>query len=335
MGGSSKKTQQQTQKTVNEPYSAAKPLLNTAMGDALKAYNDDGLIKPNTMSTVVPFDKRTTQGMNALEAAANQNIGSKGLSGQMQGVINSGGFTAPQSTAVGYFGDVTAGNRDVDAGQSFASQNLSDIASGKMLGGGDPYFEEVLNRAGEEARFAVDRGAQAAGRYGSEDHSGNVASEITDLQTRARSGQYNQERAAQVAATQLLDQNRLADANIEAGNVGRQMQGASQMFNMGQTGFGNLPTAFQNMQAPAQTLTSLGGAYEDLAGRELNDDLRIQSEQDNEELANMQALLGIASGAGGYGTSTAQAQVPVQNNGFSNALGLGLTGASLLSGGFF
>lgn len=319
-GGGSKSTETQVQTTSNQPYKAAQPLYNKAMKDALGLYNKGELVNPSTMSTVVPFDQRTTQGMNALEAQANQNMGGAGLSGQMQSVIDSGGLTGTQQGALGTFSDFATGGTD----PSFAQQNLSEIASGGLLSGGDPYFEDVLNRASEDARFAADRTAAGVGRYGSADHYGNVARNVGNIQMQARSDQYNRERAAQMAANQMLDQNRLADA-------GNMLQGASQMFNAGQTAFGNIPTAFQNMQAPAQALTGIGGAYEDLAARELNDELRLDQQERNKQLAGIQGLLGVASGAGGYGTSTATAQTPRQNNTWSNIGGGLLGGASLLS----
>lgn len=390
-GGSKTKTQTQTQTTQNEPYKSAKPLYDKAMGDALSLYNDGGLVKTNEMSTVVPFAEQTTQSLNALESQANTNLGAGGLADQMQQTINRGGFTGTQKQAVEQLSPFATGDKNVDTsgfeamsqgglgvssglqqnlyGQSqnptYSEQNLSDVASGKMLGGGDPYFEDVLNRASEEARFAADRTAGAMGRYGSDDHFGAMASDIMGLQTQARSNQYQQERAAQERANQMLDSSRLSNlgfglnaansatgieqgnrqmqaagltnlANTDAGNLSRQMQGISQQFNAGQTGFGNMSPALQAMQQPADILRGVGAFHEDLAGRELNDELRIKSAQDNQELTDIQALLAIAGGAGGYGTSSSTAQVPYQeqNNGFSNTLGAGLGAASLVSGFF-
>ena len=61
-------------------------------------------------------------------------------------------------------------------------------------------------------------------------------------------------------------------------------------------------------------------------GRYLNDALRINNEKQNAPLANIQALLAAASGAGSYGTQTQTAQMP--SNTMSNIAGgiLGLGG---------
>jgi hypothetical protein len=73
-----------------------------------------------------------------------------------------------------------------------------------------------------------------------------------------------------------------------------------------------------------------GGMFEDLMGRQMNDQLRISNELNNLPLANIQALLGVSSGAGNFGRTTQTAQGP--NSGLSNMLGMGLGGLSLLGG---
>lgn len=390
-GGSKTETRTQTQTTSNQPYSAAKPLYNQAMGDAKKLYDKGELVQPNTMSTVVPYANQSMKSFDVLEGQANKNLEAGGLSDQMQQTIDRGGFTGTQQSALDQLNPFSQGAKNVDTSgfesqaagglgvsaerqsdlfnqtnsPTYTEQNLSDIASGRFLGGGDPYFEDVLKRASEEARFAADRTAGGMGRYGSDDHLSAMASDIAGIQTQARSNQYLQERAAQERANQALDSARLGNlgfglnaansatgieqgnrqmqaagltnlANTEAGNLSRQMEGISQQFNAGQTGFGNLPSAYQTMQQPASLLRDIGGAFEDLSARELNDQLRIADEKQNAPLANIQALLAVAGGAGGYGTSQSTAQIPTQqqNNGVSNALGAGLGAASLL-GGFF
>ena len=89
-----------------------------------------------------------------------------------------------------------------------------------------------------------------------------------------------------------------------------------QLFNAGQTGQGNMVSAFDAAQAPSNVLMGLGSMNEDLYGRTLNDQLRIANESQNAPLANIQALLAAANGAGGYSTGTQTAQGP--SNTFSN-----------------
>jgi hypothetical protein len=86
--------------------------------------------------------------------------------------------------------------------------------------------------------------------------------------------------------------------------------------------------AYASMKAPAEDLMGVGSMYEDLMGRTMNDQLRITNEKQNAPLANIQALLAAASGAGSYGKQTGTAQGP--SNTMSNVLGGGLGLLSLL-----
>lgn len=273
MGGKSTTTQTTSQ----QPYAAAQPLLNKSMGDALKLYNAGGLVKPNTMSTVVPFAQQTTQGMNALQGLANDNIGSNGLSGQLQSVINNGGYNADQQTALEGIRNTATGSFDINS---------------------DPGFQQVLDKT----QNAVNQNAAGLGRYASGTHEGVMTRELGDL-----------------GARQYQDfQNRKDNAQ-------------QQLFNAGQTGQGNMVSAFDAAQAPSNVLMGLGSMNEDLYGRTLNDQLRIANESQNAPLANIQALLAAANGAGGYSTGTQTAQGP--SNTFSNIAGAGLGAASLANSG--
>lgn len=318
MSGGSKT---QTQTTTQQPYAAAKPLLDQGMGDALKQYQNGGLVKPNTMSTVVPYANQTMQGMNAIQSGAQANMGGQGLSGQYQNVINSGGYTGAQQQAMGNLNPFASGQNNTSSAQA----NLSGVAAGNNLGGGNPYFEQALQTASDKTMDSVNRQAAGMGRYGSGAHSGVAAREIGNLQTQARANQHNQERNYQMQANQMLDAAR-------SDNLNRQMGAIGQQFNAGQTALGNLGTAYQGSMAPADALMGVGGMYEDLMGRQMNDRLRIANEQQNLPLANIQALLAAGSGAGGYGTGTTTAQMP--NNTASNIAGGLLGGASLLGGLF-
>lgn len=83
-----------------KPYGPAKPLINTAMNDALRDYRNGGLIQPDTTSMVTPFSNQTTQGMDQLMALSNANSGGNGMSGQLQSIMNSGGFNSGQTAAM-------------------------------------------------------------------------------------------------------------------------------------------------------------------------------------------------------------------------------------------
>lgn len=268
----------------SDPYKAAKPLMDKGMGDALNLYNNGGLVKPNTMSTVVPFAQQTTQGMNTLTDLGTANTGGQGISGQYQNILNNGGYNTEQM-------DALSGIRDTATSQFDPYSN--------------PAFKQVLQQAQEGSMYGTNAAAQGMGRYGSGTHQGVQQRELGDLTARMVGGEYNNWQNRRDSAQQ-------------------------QLFNAGQTGMGNMGSAYTGMQEAVNPLMQVGAMNEDLMGRTMNDQLRIANESQNSGLANIQALLAAAAGGGNYGTQTSQAQGP--SNSFSNIAGGLLGGASLLGG---
>lgn len=273
-----------TQTTSNEPYAAAKPLLDKGMGDALKQYNAGGLVKPNTMSTVVPYAQQTTAGMNSIQQNATDAMAPGGFADQFKNIIGQGGFNDPQMDAL---------------------NNTRTLANSSYDMNANPGFQDVLNQALDKSTYGVNQNAAAMGRYGSGTHQGVMQQEQGNLASRMINDDYNR-------------------------FLGRRDNAQQQLFGMGQTGMDNLNPAYASMQQPGQDLMQVGSMYEDLMGRQMNDQLRITQEKQNLPLANIQALLGAAAGAGNMGTKTQTAQGP--SNTFSNIAGGLLGGASLLGG---
>ncbi|MHC2481556.1 hypothetical protein [Rhizobium leguminosarum] len=154
-GGSSKTTTQSN----SEPWKAAQPALTQGI-NAAQSYFDRGIgAKVYGDSTVVPWDAKTTQGMGAITDQANANIGGKGLSGQLQGVIDNGGY---------------------NSGQLEALNNTRSVANGSFDINSDPGFQQVVDLA----RNNVNAGASGAGRYGSGIHQQTMGNTIGDLGAR-------------------------------------------------------------------------------------------------------------------------------------------------------
>jgi hypothetical protein len=279
MGDSSNKT---TQTQTNEPYSAAKPLLDKGMGDAKKLYESGGLVKPNTMNTVVPYAQQTTAGMNSIQNTAQDAMAPGGFTSQFKDIIGNGGYNAQQMDAV---------------------NNTRDLANSSYDMNANPGFADVLKQAQEGSMYGSNANAQAMGRYGSGTHQGVQQRELGNLTSRMVGDDYNRW-------------------------LGRRDGAQQQLFGMGQTGMDNMNPAYASMKAPAEDLMGVGSMYEDLMGRTMNDQLRITNEKQNAPLANIQALLAAAAGAGSYGQQTGTAQGP--SNTMSNVLGGGLGLLSLL-----
>ncbi|MDR9813113.1 hypothetical protein [Rhizobium hidalgonense] len=190
-------------------------------------------------------------------------------------------------------------NGGFNAGQLEALNNTRAVANGSFNINEDPGFKQVV----DQATNSVNGMASGFGRYGSGTNQQVLGSTIGDLGAR----QYQAWQQRKDAAN-------------------------SNLFNMGQTGFGNLGAAYSGMQAPAQSLMQVGAMNEDLATRNMNDKLRIFNEGQSKPWENLSRLNAIASGAGQLGGSQTQSQ-PGQNP-FLSALGYGATGAGLL-GSFF
>jgi hypothetical protein len=214
---------------------------------------------------------------------------------QGQGIItdaanaNSGG----NGLSSQYQGIINSGG--YNGAQQDALKNTQDVANGSFNINSDPGFQQVV----DQARNSVNASASGAGRYGSGIHEQTLANTIGDLGAR----QYQNFQTRKDAAN-------------------------SNLFNMGQTGVGNLGTAYQGLQAPAQSLMQVGAMQEDLATRQMNDKLRIFNDQQQKPWENLSRLNAIASGAGQLGGSQTTSQ-PGQNP-FLSALGYGATGAGLL-----
>jgi hypothetical protein len=276
MAGGSK----QTTTANSEPWAKAQPAMQTALAGATNLYNSGVGGQPYTGSTVVPWSKQTMQGAGGIQSNATANSGGQGLSGQYQGIINSGGYNSAQQQALG---------------------NTQQLANSQYSI--SPELQKVINAQSSQAADQVNASVAGAGRYGSAVHQGNLASTIGDLTNRTVAGDMQNWQGRRDAA----------NANL---------------FNMGQTGIGNMGTAYTGMNAPNQDLMTVGGLYEDLATRQMNDRLRIFNESQEKPWEQLGRLNAIASGAGQQGGTQTQTQ-PGQNP-FLTAVGYGAAGLGAL-----
>jgi hypothetical protein len=164
--------QQQTTTQSNPgPWGPAKPLYKTAMRDAMSAYTQGIGGQGYTGSTVVPMSKQTTDAYGGMMKSADRNSGGNGMSGNLQGILNNGGFNGYQKDALGNFRDTANSSYDMNA---------------------NPGFADVLKRAEDDARNQVNMTASANGRYGSGVQQGAVARETGNTAANLISNNYNQ-----------------------------------------------------------------------------------------------------------------------------------------------
>jgi hypothetical protein len=270
----------QTTSSNSEPWDAAQPTMRTSLAGANNLYNAGVGGQVYTGSTVVPWAQQTMQGASGIQRNATANSGSRGLSGQYQGIINNGGFNSAQQGAM---------------------RNTQQLANSQYSI--SPELQKVIGAQSAQAADQVNASVAGAGRYGSAVHQGNLASTIGDLTNKTVYGDMQNWQGRRDAAN-------------------------SNLFNMGQTGIGNLGTAYTGMNAPNQDLMNVGGLYEDLATRQMNDRLRVFNESQDRPWELLGRLNSVASGAGQQGGTQTQTQ-PGQNP-FLTAIGYGASGLGAL-----
>ena len=272
----------QTTSTNSAPWPAAQPALKQGLTDATKLYKSGVGSQPYTGSTVVPYAQQTIQGMNQQQGAAN--AAAPAFQDNFRQVA------------------ANASNGGLNDLQRGAVDRLQPMADGSMMEG-NPFLDGIIKKNADDIRNQTAQMASAAGRYGSGAHTDLISEKIGEMANTARFNNYNTERGY------------MQDAIGSIFNAGQQQQ------NNINGNAGALAGAYEGMMQPGNTLQSIGGNYEDLQGRVMNDQMRIFSEMQNAPWQQIARLNGVASGAGQMGsTGQTTAQGP-------SKLGSGIGGA--------
>lgn len=292
MGGSSA-PKQQTQSST-EPWKAAQPALQRGLTDAMSNYSSGAAFQPYGGSTVVPYSQQSNTAMKQVE----------GLAGGVSPFLNKNFNMVASNAQMGGLNDIQRG----------VVNRLTTQATGAFDPNSNPAFQNVLKQATDSAGQAVDMGASAAGRYGSGIHQGNVAREVGNVAGNLTNTEYNNW------------QNRRDAANAGLFNAGQQQQS-----NVWQN-TDALSNAYDATMSPVNNLMNVGGMYDDLTGRQMNDAMRISEGQKRAPLNAIEWLQAIGSGAGSLGGSTGSSVQGPKANPFGQAIG-GLLGVNSLFSG--
>lgn len=284
----------QTTQSSSEPWKAAQPALTDSLKDAQNIYKSGQGFQPYTGSTVVPFAQQSTQAMNTISGNA---TGS-------QGALNSQFNTVARNAA----------NGGLNGTQQGVVNRLTQQATGGFNPNANPGFQSVMDQALNKAGDAVNMNAAAAGRYGSGTHQGVAARTAGDIAGSLTNAEYNNW------------QNRRDAANTSLFNAGQQQQN-----NIWQN-TGALSDAYGARQAPSQDLMGVGSMYEDLAGRTMNDQLRIWNGKQQAPKSAVEWLNAIGSGSGSLGGSQSGSAQGPKASPFGQVAG-GLLGLGSLFGG--
>lgn len=278
MSGGSKNTT--TTVNNNEPWKNAQPALSTALSGAQSLYSSGTGAGIYEGPRVADQSSQTQGGLAALTGIGQSNMGGQGLSGQYQGVIDSGGYNSAQLDAL---------------------NNTRNVANSTFDLNSDPAWAQIR----DATVSGVNLGAAGMGRTGS-------------------------------GTNQTLLTSNLADAGARQYQnfLGRRDAANNSLFNMGNTGFGQLGSAYTGMQAPAETLLGVGQQQDARAQQLINSQMDVFDERQNRPWENLSRLNAIASGAGSLGGSSTNRSTQPGQSGLATGLGYAASGLGLL-GGFF
>jgi len=253
-GGSNQTTQTQT----TQPYGRSKDILNQGFNDVLKAYREGYGTDIYEGSTVIPHSLQTEQSLTGLQGLATQNAGTNGMGGQLQNIINNGGFNNQQLGAL----NTMRGN--LNALGSNGLNRTQDSA----LGGYQQQLQSLgpngLSRAQDSVMNNMQSGLRNLGANGLTRDQDNVLGRFTDTATRDYSiggGNPGFDRVLQATQDAAGDQVNLGAAargrygsGIHQGSVAREVgKVTDSMVNDDFNRFlGRQDTANQNINAMAQ-----------------------------------------------------------------------------------
>lgn len=252
------------------PWAEAQPYLKSGLADAQKLYSQGIGGQTFTGSSVVPMSKQTTEANRNTEWLANNAFAP----------LQNNFRTVAAATQDGGLNDL----------QRLSVDRLKPMANGEMMAG-NPYVEDMIAKNARTMGDAINLQASGAGRTGSGANQQVLAREIGDMASGARFNNYNTERGYMQDAISSL---------FSAGQQQRQ-----NIYGAGDA----MANAFGAAMAPADALAGVGGQYEDLYGRQLQDQIRLFEASQNapwEQLARMNAIASGSGSLGGSSTSVAR-----------------------------
>lgn len=222
-----------TSNTVAEPPAFIQPYLKDAANQSVGIY-DQGPKQYFPGSTVVPFSPQTQQALDLIQQ--------RGTNG-----------SPLVDQAKGYNTDVVGG--------SYLNSNPFANGSHAIAGnfnGSNPYLDQTFNRAADSVQQRIQSGFAGSGRN-IEAGRPAAAQELNDLATNIYGGAYQQDQNRRLAAQQ-------GDQSIASGQYGAErgyQQQASQF----------APQLAATDYADLGALQGVGNQYEDLYGRQLQNDI--------------------------------------------------------------
>ncbi|TIO15632.1 MAG: hypothetical protein E5X86_19885 [Mesorhizobium sp.] len=275
--------------TESKPPDWAKGLFKQSAADASALYNSGVGGNTYTGNTVSDLSGTTMSGVNQL-ANAGANTNTAGTRPLYQGI--GAASTSP----------------------SYSEGNLADMASGKYLREGNPYFNDALRGQLDDTASQVQSQFSGAGRYGSGANTGVLTNQLGNIRSTALRDQFNADSSNMLTANGMMDTARNAglDRGLQATNA---LNAQDQQ-------------QFQNQLTGAGATLQAGNILDEQAQKQLSDQVANWYAQDNQDWTRLGFLQNAAAGAAGnYGTQATTARQPVSAGGIMGGM------ASLLGKG--
>ena len=342
-GGSGETIVQENQVS---PYEPSEQYLNNILSEASNLYQSGAGSQYYPGSTVVPFAQQTQQGLQGL-----QNLSTNQLSGspmmQQAGNVFSG-YAAGQAPSI-FGGNVGAGGQysgiptQTYSGMAQLSPQ-QDYLSGLQSSIANQSLNAIQDQFGGMGRTGTSPGAQAAAQTAFTQAYAPIASQLSESERNRQLGIQQDALARAQGANQFQTQSMMgmqgdqfrrqqaADMmNAQALQAANQYGQQQQLMAAGQLPAMQGAADARALQG-AQGLAGVGGAFEDLQGRFLQEDLqRFQYEQMS-PYNRLAQYAGVVSPIASGFPITQQAAEQPRYNALTGALGGGLSAASVFSG---
>ena len=334
------------------PYEPSEQYLKNILSEASNLYQSGAGSQYYPGSTVVPFASQTQAGLQGLENLSRNQLSGSPMMQQAGNVFS--GFAAGQAPSI-YGGAVNApGN--IGAGGQYSGIPTQTYSGMAQLSPQNAYLGDlqssianqsinaVQNQFGAMGRTGSSPAAQAAAQTAFTQSYAPIASQVSEAERNRQLGMQQDALSRMQSANQFQTQSMMGMQGDQfrrqqAADMmnAQQMQGANQYGQQQQLmAAGQLPgmqqAADARAMAGAQGLAGVGGAFEDLQGRFLQEDLQRYQYEQMSPYNRLAQYAGIVSPIASGFPITQQAAEQPRYNALTGALGGGLAAGSIFGG---
>lgn len=283
---------QSSQTNKVEPWGPTANLLRQGYKDMSKQYRqilnnpDKNLSKyVFTEPTFASFGGDTTGALSGISSLARANSGSNGMGGNLQEILNNGGFTQEQLGAMtdtrGLADNSTLNKLISGEGggltddQNLVADRYRGIIDGPIDINANPAYNQVKQNTVDAAAQAVTGQAAKMGRLGGAANQGVLGRETGKIVSDMDLGEYRSQQQRQDQSAGLLAGLSQQGLGNITGAVNQKSGLLSSLFNQSQAGIGNMGAAWDLSMQPYLAQREVGREYDQQAQNVINDKMRI------------------------------------------------------------